>query len=383
MKLWRPRPVQPDLAARKPATGPERKRVVEENIPIGVEIAGALAWRILVIVAVLVVFGLLVVSLREIVVPFLIAMLIAALLAPFKSFLVRHRWPKWLAVVLALLVGVVVIGGLVFVIVTQVRVHLSDIERQSLAAYASFKDYVSGPPFNVTKAQYSDYVDQVVAAIKHGSGTVVLTTGRLFTGALLTIFTTVFIVIDGSRIWAFLVRLFPRRARAATDGAGRAGWVTLTAFIRVQSVVAAIDGIVIGLVAYFLGLPLAIPIGIFVFLGSYIPIVGAIVTGAFAVAIALVYLGPITAVWMLVGVLGVHILEGNLLHPFITGTAVKVHPLAVVLAVAAGSFVAGIPGALFAVPLVAVANVMISYIARGSWKTNPRPQVRDVVSSDE
>jgi predicted PurR-regulated permease PerM len=112
-------------------------------------------------------------------------------------------------------------------------------------------------------------------------------------------------------------------------------------------------------------------------------VVGAVVTGALAVFIALVYEGPWQALIMLGIVLLVHVIEGNFLHPFITGNAVKVHPLAIVFAVAAGSFVAGIPGALFAVPLVAVVNVMVLYIARGGWRTAPGTPSRDVVKSDE
>ena len=155
-------------------------------------------------------------------------------------------------------------------------------------------------------------------------------------------------------------------------GAGNAGWTTLTAFIRVQLLVAAVDAVVIGVGAWLLGLPLALPIAIVVFLASFVPIVGAVVSGALAVVIALVYDSPFTALIMLIIVLGTHILEGNFLHPFVTGSAVKVHPLAIVFAVAAGSFVAGIPGALFAVPLVAVANVMVLYLVRGTWRGGTR-----------
>ena len=116
-------------------------------------------------------------------------------------------------------------------------------------------------------------------------------------------------------------------------------------------------------------------------LAAFVPIVGAVVSGALAVFIALVYTDPFTALIMLIIVLGVHILEGNFLHPFITGNAVKVHPLAVVFVVAAGTFVAHIPGALFAVPLVAVANVMILYLVRGTWRGGTRPGSKDVIAS--
>jgi predicted PurR-regulated permease PerM len=208
------------------------------------------------------------------------------------------------------------------------------------------------------------------------------TAGKVLTGTLLTIFATVFLVLDGKRIWDWAVRLFPRRARLAVAGAGAAGWVTLTAYIRVQLFVAAVDAVFIGVGAFVLHLPLSIAIAIIVFLASFVPVVGAVVSGALAVFIALVYEGPFVALIMLIVVLAVHIIEGNFLHPFITGSAVKVHPLAIVFAVAAGGYIAGIPGALFAVPTVAVANVVILYLVRGTWRGVAPSESKDVVSSE-
>jgi putative heme transporter len=388
MKLWRPRPTSADVTVRIP-TGPDRKRAVEESIPLPVEIAGQWAWRILVVVAVVVLFGYLVISLREIVVPFLLALLIAALLVPFKAFLIRHSWPRWLAVFVALLIAVVIIVGLVLIVVTQIRHGFPDLEKQSVKAYANFQSFLAQPPLNITKTQYAKYVASISKAVQtsgalaSGAGVVAKTAGSLLTGLLLTIFATIFLVLDGKRIWSWVVRLFPRRARVAMDGAGQAGWGTLTAFIRVQLLVAAIDAVVIGTGALLLRLPLAIPIAIIVFLASFVPVVGAVVSGTLAVFIALIYDGPFVALIMLIIVLGTHILEGNFLHPFITGSVVRVHPLAVVFAVAAGAFVAGIPGALFAVPLVAVVNVMLLHLVRGESRSAPRSSARDVVNTDE
>jgi predicted PurR-regulated permease PerM len=390
MKLWRARPAAPNTVARRTLTGPDRKRVVEESIPIAVEIAGQWAWRLLAVIGVLIVFGLLIISLKEIVIPFMIALLISGLLAPFKSFLVRHRWPRWLAVLLAMLLAVVVLGGLIFVVIAQVKVGLPNLEKQSVRAYADFKSFLAAPPFNISNSQYQASIDAIFTSVKadseallSGAGVVASTTGHVLAGILLIVFSTLFIVLDGARIWTWVVRLFPRRARVTVDGAGRAGWVTLTAFVRVQIIVAAVDAVGIGIGAFALQLPLAIPIAILVFLGSFVPVVGVVLTGAIAVFVALVYEGPLQAIIMLAVVLVVHLSESHGLQPFVMGTAVKVHPLAVVLAVAAGSFVAGIPGALFAVPLVAVINVIVKYIAEGEWRASPNLQVKDVINVHE
>jgi predicted PurR-regulated permease PerM len=395
MKLWRARPASPDAVARKPLIGPERKKAVEESIPLGVEIAGQWSWRLLGVVAVLVVFGFLIATLRDIVVPFMVSILVSALLVPFKQFLMRHRWPKWLAVTVALVLTLVIVGGLVFVVIWQVRAGYPDLRRQSIAAFHDFKSFLRTSPLQISDKQFNQYLTDIghtiqtdSSAILSGALSVGSTAGHFLTGFLLCLFSTIFILIDGARIWAWIVHLFPRRARAAIDGAGYAGWGTLTAFVRAQITVAAIDAIGIGLGAFIIGLffggfPLVIPIAIAVFIGSFIPIVGAVATGALAVIVALLYDGPLAAVIMLAVVLLVQEAEGHGLQPFLLGQAVKVHGLAVVFAVAAGAFIAGIPGALFAVPVVAVANVMITYIARGEWRTVPRRAVSDVAVVDE
>jgi predicted PurR-regulated permease PerM len=368
-----------------------RTREVESSVPVGMEVAGAWAWRILALAGVAVVFGLVVIQLQLIVIPFMIAVLIAALLVPIVQLLVRHRWPKGLAVALTMIVTLGVISGLVVLIVTQIRNGYPDLQDRSLDAYEDFKTFLR-ETWNIDNADFNGYIEQAWSAIQTDSealvsGAVSLgsTAGHVLAGVLLTLFATLFILIDGSGIWNWIVGLFPRKARSAVDGSGRAGWLTLTTFVKVQIFVAAIDATGIGLGAWILGLffggfPLIIPIAVAVFLGSFIPVVGAVVTGAIAVFVALVYLGPIPALIMLGIVLLVQQLEGHILQPLVMGSAVKIHPLAVVFAVAAGSFIAGIPGALFAVPVVAVLNVMVTYVASGRWRAPVRPQIEDVAT---
>ena len=370
--------------------GPARKAQVEGAIPVPVEIAGQWAWRILAIVGVLVVFGLLIIQLREIVVPFMVALLVSALLVPLVNFLVRHHWPRGLAVALAMVGTLAIVAGLIVLIVTQVRSGFPELQSRSLDAYDQFLAWLESSPLQVDGKEFDGYVQQVVdsfdnSALLSGALTVGTTAGHFVTGLLLTLFATLFILIDGKGIWGWVTRLFPRKAREAVADAGRAGWLTLTTFVRVQIFVAAVDAFGIGLGAFILGLfyggfPLVIPIAIAVFLASFIPVVGAVVTGTLAVFVALVFLGPVPALIMVGIVLLVQQVEGHILQPLVMGSAVKVHPIAVVFAVAAGSGIAGIPGALFAVPVVAVINVMVNYIASGTWRTKPRPETEDVVS---
>ncbi|GAA1836829.1 AI-2E family transporter [Agromyces salentinus] len=376
---------------RAVARAPERPPVappppppaeVEDAIPYGMRLAAAWSWRLLLIGGVVAVVIFLVVQLRYIVIPMLVAVLISALLVPFSSLLQRHGWPKWLSITVAMLSALAVVGGLLTLGIWQIVRGSDELAAQSVVAWNEFRAWLADGPFHFSEDQLNDLLDQIVTAVQSESGILVSgalsvssTVGHFFAGTLLALFATLFILIDGRGIWGWVVRVFPRRARAAVDGAGIAGWTTLQNFVKVQILVATIDAIGIGLGAFFLGVPLAVPIAILVFLGSFVPIVGAVATGALAVFVALVYNGPVIALVMLGVVLLVQQVEGHVLQPLIMGTAVKVHPLGVVLAVAAGSFLAGIPGALFAVPVAAVLNVMINFVSGGTWKQSAGPPV--------
>ncbi len=381
------------IRKRQPQSAP-RDRAVDDAVPIGMRIAGEWSWRILALAGVVALVIFFVIQLKLIVVPFLVAILLAALLVPFVQFLQRHRWPKWLAVTLAEVGLIGIVAGLVYLVVTQIMLGFPDLRDRSLEFFDGFKVLLLESPLHLTDAQINDYVAQFWQAVQEDSAWLLSgalsfgsTFGHFLAGILLVLFATLFLLIDGRRVWSWTVRLFPRSARPAVDGAGHAGWVTLTEFVKVQIFVAFIDAVGIGLGAWILGLffggfPLVIPIAIAVFLGSFIPVVGAVLTGTIAVFVALVYLGPIPAVIMLGIVLLVQQVEGHVLQPLVMGTAVKVHPLAVVFAVAAGGFLAGIPGALFAVPVVATLNAVVGYVARGEWRVHPKRPSRDAVGND-
>lgn len=366
--------------ARGSVDASDRRVRVDEAIPVGVRIAGAWAWRLLVVAGVIAIFVFLVVQLRLIVIPVMVAVLIAALLVPFVTFLQRHRWPKWLAVTVAEVGILAIISALVYLVVAQIRDGFPALQERTIGAIDTFRAFLRDSPLQLTDDQISNYLGQAFGSIQADSGVFVTgalsvgsTAGHVLIGILLVLFATLILLIDGEGIWGWVVRLFPRNARAAVNGSGIAGWTTLTRFVRVQIFVAAVDAIGIGGIALILQLPLAIPIAVAVFLGSFIPIVGAVLTGAIAVFVALVYQGPVVALIMLAGVLLVQQIEGHVLQPLVMGAAVKVHPLAVVLAVGAGGYLAGIPGALFAVPIVATVNTMAAYVTSGAWRKTPYP----------
>ncbi|MBN9213321.1 MAG: AI-2E family transporter [Microbacterium sp. SCN 70-200] len=360
---------------------------IDESLPHGLRVTTAYAWRFVVIAIAAGILIWLVIQLKLLVVPLLVALLITALLWPAFSWLLNHRVPRWLAIVISVVGALAIVGGLLWLAVWQITQEWSSVQTKTTESIAALRQFLIDGPLHLTTTQIDDvlaqawdFLQQQVGALWSGALVIGSTVGHVLTGAVLALFILLCTLADGGGIWRWVVRLFPRRARADADGAGRAGWATVVTYARTQLLVATIDAIGIGVGAALLGVPLAIPVGVLVFLGAFIPFVGAVVTGALAVFLALVYNGPWIALWMLVVILGVQQLEGHVLQPLLMGSAVKVHPLAVVLVVAGGAMIAGIPGALFAVPLAAFVNVVAAYLSERHGGGAP-PTERDLIWS--
>lgn len=369
----------------------DRSRVVStemsHTIPKGLRVATAYSWRFLVVAGAIAVAIWLVIQLKLLVIPLLVAILVSALLWPAFAWMLRHRFPRWLAIVISVVGTLAIVTGLLWLAVWQITRQWASVQARTIEAVEQFRQYLIDGPLHLSAEQIDDLLAQGLALLQEqaellwtGALAIGTTIGHVGTGALLALFILLCLLADGAGIWRWTLRLFPKKARPAADGAGRAGWVTVVNYARTQLLVATIDAIGIGLGAFLLGVPLAIPIGVLVFLGAFVPIVGAVLTGAVAVFLALVYNGPWIALWMLVVVLGVQQLEGHVLQPLLMGSAVKVHPLAVVLVVAGGAMIAGIPGALFAVPLAAFINVVAVYLGQRAWETGEKP-VGDLIWS--
>lgn len=370
-----------DLIRQRTVTGHVDVRDdVQRSLPSGLRIATSYAWRLLVIAAALGVVIWLVMLFKILVIPLMVAILLTALLWPAFSTMLRARWPRWLAIVVALVGTFAIVGGLLWLAIWQITQQWDGVQTRSVAAWAQFQQFLLDGPLHLTAKQIQDLLDQAVTflgeqgeLLKSGAIAVGTTFGHVATGAVLTLFILLCLLADGGGIWRWTLKLFPKASRTAVDAAARNGWATVINYARTQMLVAFIDAVGIGLGAFLLGVPLAVPVAVLVFLGSFIPIVGAVVTGALAVFLALVYNGPWIALWMLIVVLAVQQIEGHLLQPILMGSAVKVHPLAVVLVVAGGALIAGIPGALFAVPLAAFVNVAAVTINSGAWRTGAAP----------
>ncbi|MGW7367583.1 AI-2E family transporter [Streptomyces sp. NPDC054841] len=338
-------------------------------IPWGMRVAAEAGWRLLVLAGTLWVLMKAISAVQLVVLAFVAALLITALLQPTVTRLRKIGLPRGLATAVTAILGFVVMGLVGWFVVWQVLDNLDNLADRVKDGIEELKRWLLDSPFHVTEQQINDIAKNLSDTI--GTNTEEITSAGLqgvtvmveiLTGILLAMFSTLFLLYDGKRIWQWTLKLVPAQARPGVAGAGPRAWRTLTAYVRGTVVVALIDAIFIGLGIYFLDVPLAVPLAVFIFLFSFIPLVGAVVSGALAVVVALVTQGVFTALMVLLVVLAVQQIEGHVLQPFILGRAVRVHPLAVVLAVAAGGLTAGIGGAVVAVPLVAVTNTVVGYL---------------------
>jgi putative heme transporter len=336
---------------------------VPDVVPRILRVSAALGWRLLVVVAALYVIGIVVSYVAAVVVPVAIALLLAALLAPAVHQLQARQVPRGLATALVLIGGLALLGGvLAFVVVTFVR-GVPDLATQLTASINDIAGWLRTGPLQLSDSQFSRFQAEILntlsanqASITAGALTTAATAAETLTEILLVVFTLIFFLHGGSAIWQFLLGIVPGRVRNRVDVAGRRGLAALVSYVRATAVVATVDALAIGIALAVLGVPLAVPLAALVFLGAFIPIIGAVVAGGVAVMIALVAQGLVSALIVLGVVIAVMQLESHVLQPVLLGRAVKLHPLAVVLSIATGLLVGGIAGALLAVPLLAVLN---------------------------
>lgn len=352
-----------------------------EYVPLGFRIAASWAWRLIIVGVAVAAILWMVVQVRIIVIPMLVAILLTALLRPIVDWVMRIGLPKWFGVIVALCTLFVSIGVLTYLVFTRFRNGFGGLRYATIKAMNQLTEWLESGVFGMTFSveRITEFFEEILrnfnsnSAIWSGALEIGTTLGQVLMGALLCIFATIFLLIDGKRIWMWTLGFLPQRAHAGAHAAGLAGWTSVGQYVRVQIIVAFVDALGIGIGAAILQLPLVIPLSILVFLGSFIPFLGAILTGALAAFVALVYAGPGTALIMLGIVVLVNQIESHILQPLIIGNAVRVHPLGVVLAVTTGALVAGIPGALFAVPLVASLNSMVKALSEGTWRGQPSP----------
>ncbi|MGW6443761.1 AI-2E family transporter [Lentzea sp. NPDC055074] len=362
---------------------------ISGRVPKLLRVSAAVSWRFVVVIAALYVVAYALSFLASIVIPVAIALLLAALFSPGVSKLVEWRVPRGVAVTLMMIIGIGALGGVLTFVISEFSRGLPELQSQVAASLDTIQTWLKDGPAHLSDAQLQNYVNEIVKTIKEnqaeitsGALTTAATLGELLTGLLLALFTLIFFLHDGDGIWRFVTRAVPRDVRQRVDVAGRRGFGSLVSYVRATAVVAIVDAVGVGVGLAIIGVPLVVPLSALVFLGAFIPIIGAVFTGAVAVLIALVTNGPIAALVVLAVLIGVMQLESHVLQPLLLGRAVKLHPLAVVLAIAGGLVTGGIAGALLAVPLLAVLNSGIRSLVSDA-DAEQKPEKVDVLNPQD
>ena len=343
----------------------------DAEVPHSLRIAAAWSWRLIIVGVVGWALLRFIGVVSVVVIPLAVALLLSALLAPAVRWLLNWRLPPSLATFLVLIGGLGAVAGTLTLVISQFVDGLPELTEKSTQGVRQIQEWLKTGPLHLSDQQVNSAIDSaqnwVNANTASLTSTGIATAATLFeviTGMLLVLFSTFFFLRDGRKIWRFIVRLFPVNARWSLADAGDASWATLGAYVRATVLVAFIDAVGIGIWLVILNVPFPLPLAALVFLGAFIPIVGASVSGAVAVLVALVDQGWVIALAVLGGVIVVQQLEGHVLQPLIMGRAVAIHPLVVIIGIACGVVLAGIIGALVAVPLIAVLNTGVRRLAR-------------------
>jgi putative heme transporter len=331
--------------------------------------AAAWSWRLLLILAAVVALLWVVKKLEVIVVPVLLALVISALLVPAVDWLDRRGLRRGAAVALVLLGGFAIFGGILAFVIIQFIYGLPDLTEQVTRSIESTRRWLIEGPLHLRGEQIDNAGNAAIQALHNnqakltsGALSTAATVTELVTAAVLALFTLIFFLYGGRNIWQYVTKIFPGDVRERVREAGHAGYGSLIGYVRATFLVALTDAAGVGTGLAIMGIPLALPLASLVFLGAFIPLVGAVIAGFLAVVVALLAKGIVYALITLGLLVAVNQLETHLLQPLVMGRAVSIHPLAVVLAISTGGVLAGIVGALLAVPTVAFLNNAIQVL---------------------
>lgn len=330
------------------------------DVPRSLRIAAAYGWRVIVLCAVVYVLVMLLAQLQLVLAALFIGLVVAALLSPWVRVL-ESIMPRPLAVGLGFLSLVAVFVGVAAFITQSVAGEWGPLTEQFRTGVGSIQVALSQPPFNFSESDLVQGYDnarnwigenrgQLATNVLGGFGTLV----EGFAVLALGMFSAVCFLSNGSGIWSWMIGAVPKSSFSRVDGSGQVAWRAFSGYTRGIIIVAFTNAVFVCILLLILGVPLALPLSILVFFGTFIPLVGAPIAMLVAVVVALAAKGPIIALVVLVGIALIGQFEGHVLHPLVMSKAVNLHPLAVALAVASGTLLAGLLGAVLAVPVISV-----------------------------
>jgi predicted PurR-regulated permease PerM len=340
-----------------PAAGPDS----DTQVPRLLRATAAWSWRLLLTGLVIYLVFRVAVALRLVTLPFIAAMLLTALLQPLSAWLRRRGgFSPMLSTWCVFLLALVVIAGAITLLANQISSEYPVLFSELTKTANQVQHQLAGAPFHLSRTRLSKLSSDLLKYITQHKSVIagtVLTGGKyaaeFLTGIILTLFISFFLLKDGAGIWKWLIHRMRPEANRRLTIAGDSAWRALVNYMRGTTVIAAIHAVLLGLALWLLGVPLLVPLIVLVFIAAFIPLIGILVVGGLAVLIALVTKGWVAAVILLAVLIVENQIEGHLLQPQIVGRIVKLHPLAIILVLAVGGIIAGIPGAIIAVPTAA------------------------------
>lgn len=357
----------------------------EESVTWHVRVAAAWTWRILLLGFAVYVVARIFLRVELVAFSFVIALFLTAVLHPIERLLRRIHLPKSLSALLALLIGLAILAGIGYFVSWQISTHAHQLGNEITRSVNEAKHWLRTGPLHLNAADLNRIGSRLTNSVKQNQGQIVsgaIQTVQTVTEALgavlLVLLSTFFLLRDGDIVWNWVLHLFPRRAHERVDTAARAGWHTFGGYMRGQVLIALFHGVSVMILLLVLRVPLAAALGVLIFLGSFIPLVGVTATGAFCVAVAGLEHGLTAAIVVAIAIIVLVQVEANLLQPVIMSRSVEVHPLAVALSVVTGTLLAGIVGALLAVPLASFLNTTIHALRAGP----EAPEVREEAAAD-
>lgn len=339
------------------------------DVPPALRRLAAWSWRLLVVLTAAGLVLYLLIQLKVIVVPVIVALFLATLLVPLVQWLERRGWPHLTAVLTvfggAVLLLVLIIAGFVPLIGNE----LVTLRQRADEGVAEVQRFIASRPFGLSEDDLNRFLDEArqrftenSTGLTRGAVHGVTVIGELFTGLILCLFLTFFFVKDSERFTRWILDFAGRHREHHLREIGTRSATAVSGYLRGQATVGAVDAVFIGIGLAIVGVPLVIPLAFLTFVAAFLPLVGAVVAGALAALVALVTKG-VTAALIVVGItLLVQQLEGHLLAPLLLGRAVALHPVVIILALAAGSILGGIIGAFLAVPIAAVVTAVGTYL---------------------
>ncbi|MFP5309098.1 MAG: AI-2E family transporter [Actinomycetes bacterium] len=339
--------------------------VAGATVPRWLDVAGAWSWR-LVITAVALLGALsLLTKLYLVTLPVIVALILATICVPPARALEARGLPRSAAAGIVVLGGLASIGGLIALLIPSFVDQILDLRPTIDEGVGDVLRWLEEGPLGYDRQRIEELISQARASASGSSSRIfagVLTgfsaVAEVVAGLALLVVLLFFFVKDGAQLVDWAIARTPAAQRDTLRATGRRAWAALGGYVRGTATIALIDAVGIGIGLAIIGVPLVLPLATLVFLGGFLPVVGAALAGLVAVLVALAAGGPIQALIALALIIGVQQLEGNVLQPIIMRRAVALHPVVVLVSLTAGATLAGIVGAFLAVPTAAVVSAV-------------------------